>query len=72
MMVRCNRCGLTYSHLRSTSALILTYCCMLCEVADLGYSLAAFEKAPLPERNGENRTIVIPAVPAVSLRQLTA
>jgi hypothetical protein len=66
MMVRCNRCGLTYSHLRSTSALTLTYCCMLCEVADLGYSLAAFEKAPLPEHSGERPIIIFPAMSAVS------
>lgn len=47
MMIKCARCGLAYSHSRSTSALVLTYCGVLCEVADLGYSLAAFEKAPV-------------------------
>lgn len=49
MMMNCNRCGISYSHARSTSALVLTYCGMLCEVADLGYSMAAFEKAPIVE-----------------------
>jgi hypothetical protein len=49
MMIKCTRCGIAYSHSRSTSALALTYCCMLCEVADLGFSLAAFEKAPVAE-----------------------
>lgn len=47
MMVKCHRCGLSYSHVKSTSSLVLTYCSVLCEVFDLGYSLAAFEKAPL-------------------------
>ncbi|MBI5949511.1 MAG: hypothetical protein HY875_15335 [Chloroflexi bacterium] len=49
MMMKCTRCGIAYSHTRSTSALVLTYCGMLCEVSDLGYSMAAFEKAPIVE-----------------------
>jgi hypothetical protein len=58
MMIKCVRCGLAYSHTRSTSALVLTYCGMLCEVADLGYSLAAFEKAPVA---GIRTTITAPS-----------
>jgi hypothetical protein len=69
MMVNCNRCGIAYSHTRSTSALILTYCCLLCEVADLGYSLAAFEKAPIPAlRRAAPPTVVTPAFSALKDR----
>jgi hypothetical protein len=69
MMVKCNRCGIAYSHTRSTSALVLTYCCLLCEVADLGYSLAAFEKAPIPAlRRGAAPTVAAPALSALQAR----
>ncbi len=48
MMTKCQRCGGPYMHSKSTSALVLTYCGVLCETADLGFSLAAFEKMEVP------------------------
>lgn len=61
MMVKCIRCGIAYSHTRSTSALVLTYCGLLCEAAELGYSLAAFERASIAQLR--------PAVPNLIARQ---
>ena len=46
---RCTRCGLSYLPSKSTSALKLTYCSFLCELGDLGFSMAgleAMQKAP--------------------------
>ncbi len=60
MMMNCTRCGIVYSHARSTSALVLTYCGMFCEVADLGYSMAAFEKAPIIQLRRAIRSLPAP------------
>ena len=48
---RCARCNLTYIVSKSTSALKLTYCSFLCELGDLGFSMAGLEhmeRAPKP------------------------
>jgi hypothetical protein len=42
-MHRCKRCNLTYLITKSTSALRLTYCSFLCELGDLGFSMAGLE-----------------------------
>lgn len=42
-MPRCKRCNLTYIVSKSTSALKLTYCSFLCELGDLGFSMAGLE-----------------------------
>ena len=42
-MVRCARCELRYQPSKSTSALRLTYCSFLCELGDLGFSIAGLE-----------------------------
>ncbi len=42
-MPRCKRCNLTYLVTKSTSALRLTYCSFLCELGDLGFSMAGLE-----------------------------
>lgn len=44
---RCSRCNLVYSPLKSTSALRLTYCSFLCELGDLGFSIAGLEHMQL-------------------------
>ncbi len=55
-MPRCKRCNLTYLVGKSTSALRLTYCSFLCELGDLGFSMAGLEtmqrkpKVEAPER----------------------
>lgn len=49
---RCKRCGLSYVLAKSTSALKLTYCSFLCELGDLGFSMAGLEsmqRAPVVE-----------------------
>ncbi len=40
---RCTRCGLSYTPSKSSSALRLTYCSFLCELGDLGFSMAGLE-----------------------------
>jgi len=40
---RCKRCNLSYVPGKSTSALRLTYCSFLCELGDLGFSMAGLE-----------------------------
>ncbi|MCZ2109193.1 MAG: hypothetical protein LC118_06470 [Dehalococcoidia bacterium] len=40
---RCKRCNLSYIPAKSTSALRLTYCSFLCELGDLGFSMAGLE-----------------------------
>jgi hypothetical protein len=40
---RCTRCSLRYLPTKSTSALRLTYCSFLCELGDLGFSMAGLE-----------------------------
>ena len=72
MMVKCTRCQVAYSHSRSTSALVLTYCSMLCEVADLGYSLSAFEKAPISELLHGAHVVPVRQVNADLFAQLAA
>ncbi len=42
-MLRCNRCELRYVPSKSTSSLRLTYCSFLCELGDLGFSIAGLE-----------------------------
>ncbi len=64
MMTKCQRCGVPYMHSKSTSALVLTYCGVLCETADLGFSLVALEKMELPARR--------PALAAVAARTAVA
>lgn len=49
---RCKRCQLSYVLAKSTSALRLTYCSFLCELGDLGFSMAgleSMERAPASE-----------------------
>jgi hypothetical protein len=50
MMPTCQRCGTPYMQSRSTSALVLTYCGVLCETADLGFSLVALERLEVSHR----------------------
>ncbi len=42
-MPRCKRCNLAYLPGKSSSALRLTYCSFLCELGDLGFSMAGLE-----------------------------
>ena len=42
-MLRCARCKLPYQAVKSTSGLRLTYCSFLCELGDLGFSMAGLE-----------------------------
>ncbi len=42
-MLRCTRCELRYVPSKSTSSLRLTYCSFLCELGDLGFSIAGLE-----------------------------
>lgn len=42
-MLRCIRCELRYVPSKSTSSLRLTYCSFLCELGDLGFSIAGLE-----------------------------
>ena len=42
-LLRCTRCELNYTASKSTSALRLTYCSFLCELGDLGFSMAGLE-----------------------------
>ena len=58
-MPRCSRCKLSYLPTKSTSALRLTYCSFLCELGDLGFSMAGLEhmervkkEVPEPEPAG--------------------
>lgn len=52
---RCRRCNLSYVAHKSTSALRLTYCSFLCELGDLGFSIAGLEHMEL-QRNGAAST----------------
>jgi len=49
----CQRCGLAYDWRRSpSSSLKMTYCCSLCERADLGFTIEALlrsERRPFRE-----------------------
>ena len=54
---RCKRCNLRYTLNKSTSALKLTYCSFLCELGDLGFSMAGLEsmvKAPAVTTSAES------------------
>ncbi|MCA9822182.1 MAG: hypothetical protein KC482_17785 [Dehalococcoidia bacterium] len=42
-LLRCTRCNLRYAAGKSTSSLKLTYCSFLCELGDLGFSMAGLE-----------------------------
>lgn len=42
-LLRCIRCELPYQSGKSTSGLRLTYCSFLCELGDLGFSMAGLE-----------------------------
>ena len=42
-LIRCTRCKLPYQAVKSTSGLRLTYCSFLCELGDLGFSMAGLE-----------------------------
>lgn len=42
-MLLCVRCDLRYVPSKSTSSLRLTYCSFLCELGDLGFSIAGLE-----------------------------
>ncbi len=42
-MLVCSPCGLRYQPSKSTSDLRLTYCSILCEIGDLGFSIAGLE-----------------------------
>lgn len=42
-LLRCTRCELPYRAVKSTSGLRLTYCSFLCELGDLGFSMAGLE-----------------------------
>lgn len=57
-LLRCARCNLRYAPGKSTSSLKLTYCSFLCELGDLGFSMAGLEhmeRAPRdPEAEPEN------------------
>jgi len=41
-MRTCKRCTILYAPERSTSGLRLTYCSLLCERADLGFTIEGF------------------------------
>jgi hypothetical protein len=56
----CARCGLRYDWRKSPSSMKMTYCCSLCERADLGFTLEALLKfkpqpadGPAPLKTGE-------------------
>ncbi|MFN0146163.1 MAG: hypothetical protein ACKVT1_06615 [Dehalococcoidia bacterium] len=42
-LLKCTRCNLSYMPGKSSSALRLTYCSFLCELGDLGFSIAGLE-----------------------------
>lgn len=49
----CKNCHLAYDWRRSPSgSLKMTYCCSLCELADLGFTIDALIRTPI-ERNPE-------------------
>lgn len=48
---RCARCKLSYAPAKSTSSLRLTYCSFLCELGDLGFSMAGLEHMTLKKKD---------------------
>ena len=63
-MPHCKRCNLAYLPNKSTSALKLTYCSFLCELGDLGFSMAGLEhmeRIPKPESETEQQPQLVAA-----------
>jgi hypothetical protein len=61
-MPRCKRCNLAYLTMKSTSALRLTYCSFLCELGDLGFSMAGLEHMErIPKEPGEAQPQLVAA-----------
>lgn len=54
---RCTRCKLSYSPAKSTSSLRLTYCSFLCELGDLGFSMAGLEHMELKKKEEPARAV---------------
>jgi len=52
-LTRCTRCKLSYLPAKSTSALRLTYCSFLCELGDLGFSIAGLEHMEMKKKGAE-------------------
>jgi hypothetical protein len=50
-LLRCTRCKLSYLPSKSTSSLRLTYCSFLCELGDLGFSMAGLENMTLKKKD---------------------
>lgn len=55
-MPHCTRCNLAYLPTKSTSALRLTYCSFLCELGDLGFSMAGLEHMQRARKDPEPAT----------------
>jgi hypothetical protein len=56
-LLQCSRCHLRYLPQKSTSSLKLTYCSFLCELGDLGFSMAGLEhmeRAPRADAPTDN------------------
>jgi hypothetical protein len=56
-MPHCSRCNLSYMPTKSTSALRLTYCSFLCELGDLGFSMAGLEHMERVKKEPEPATV---------------
>lgn len=50
MIKDCQKCKTPYQTDKSKSSLKLTWCGILCEVSELGYVLASFEKSVLSKK----------------------
>lgn len=60
LIQQCARCSVPYDWRRSTSrSLRMTYCCSLCEVADLGATIEVFMNAKRLAEPAEAREIAI-------------
>ncbi len=46
MLTTCRRCGIPYTAEKNHSSLRLSYCGVLCEVAELGFVIDQFLKLP--------------------------
>lgn len=55
-MPRCKRCNLAYMPTKSSSALRLTYCSFLCELGDLGFSMAGLEHMERVKKDAESES----------------
>lgn len=61
-MPHCKRCNLAYLPNKSTSALKLTYCSFLCELGDLGFSMAGLEHMErVPKETAEQQPQLVAA-----------